>query len=128
MPLLERATVSDGSVRRATPAARRRVIGVDLWAECQAGADRAVAQGRSVAARTHLRLSAFGDPGACSAVAGDERARLWLRFVAREDDVYVTDEAICDLLAGLAGRLRWSKLVKLEELDGAPVFVPLVSQ
>ncbi|MHB1516963.1 MAG: hypothetical protein ACYCVN_11905 [Acidimicrobiales bacterium] len=128
MSLADAVTVSGGPGRRANQVGRCwRVIGVDLWAECPAGADRAVAQGRSVAERTHLKLTAFSAPEAGGAVAGDERARLWLRFVAREDDVYVTDEAICELLTGLAGRLRWSRLTKLEELDGAPAFAPLSS-
>lgn len=128
MSLENDVTVSGEPERRTTQVGRCwRVIGVDLWAECPAGGDRVVAQGRSVAERTHLKLSAFSAPEA-GAVAGDERARLWLRFVAREDDVYVTDEAICELLTGLAGRLRWSKLTKLEEIDGAPAFVPLVSR
>lgn len=127
MLLADDVTVS-GEPGRASRVGRCwRVIGVDLWAECPAGTDRAVAQGRSVAERTHLKLSAFSAPEAGGTVTGDERFRLWLRFVAREDDVYVTDEAICELLTGLAGRLRWSKLTKLEELDGAPAFVPLVS-
>lgn len=122
------SAVSAGSGRRATLAGqRRRVIGVDLRAECPVGADRVVAEGRSGATGTHLWLSAFGTPDAGGAAGGDGRARLRLRFVARRDDVHVTDEAICELLAGLAGRLRWSELTKLEEFDGVPTFVPLPS-
>ncbi|MHB8244448.1 MAG: hypothetical protein ACYDGN_03690 [Acidimicrobiales bacterium] len=128
MSLAGDGMVSGGPGLRATQVGRCwRVIGIDLWAECPADADWAIAQGRSVAEGTHLKLIASSAPEAGGGAAGDERTRLWLRFVAREDDVYVTDEAICELLTGLAGRLRWSKLVKLEELGGVPAFVPLVS-
>jgi hypothetical protein len=54
----------------------------------------------------------------------NELAELQLRFVARRDDVHLTDEAICELLDQLAGRIRWSQLVKLEEFDGVSVLEP----
>jgi hypothetical protein len=104
------------------------VIGVDLAGQRPAVADRAVVKGQSVAERTHRRLSSFSAPEAKEAVAGDEKARLGLGYVAAEDDVAVIDEAICEPLSRVARRQRWSTLTTLEELNGAPAFVPLVSR
>ncbi len=82
---------------------------------------------RCAATATHLRLATVmevhrdeGEP------EGDnEDGVLRLRFLARRDDVHVTDEAIWELLVRLPGGLRWSRLAKLEEFDGIPNFVPL---
>jgi len=126
--LADGATVPGGP-RSGTPGrAVAAVIGVDLAGQRPAGTDRAVAEGRSVAERTHRRLSSFSAPEAKEAVAGDEKARLGLGYVAAEDDVAVTDEASCEPASGVAGRQRWSRLTTLEELNGAPAFVPLVSR
>ncbi|MHB8191350.1 MAG: hypothetical protein ACYDHP_13215 [Ferrimicrobium sp.] len=95
---------------------RRRVIGFDVWAESPLGDERLVARARDGAIGTHLRLVAAVDEA-------DVGVRL--RFAARQDDVHVTDEAICELLSRLTSRLRWSELVKLEEFDGVPAFVSL---
>ena len=82
---------------------------------------------RCAATATHLRLAAVleecRDEGARD--GGDEDGELRLRFLARRDDVHVTDEAIWELLCRLSGRLRWSRLAKLEEFDGVPSFAPL---
>lgn len=126
--LVDNMTVSAELGRGATSGGqRRRVVGVDLWAECPQGADAVVAEGLSGATGTHLRLSAFTISDTGEATKSDEIAELGLRFVARRDDVHVTDEAICELLAKLSGRLRWSKLSKLEEFDGVAAFAALDS-
>lgn len=128
MSLADGATVPGGP-RSGTPGrAVAAVIGVDLAGQRPAGADRAVVKGQSVAERTHRRLSSFSAPEAKEAVAGDEKARLGLGYVAAEDDVAVIDEAICEPLSRVARRQRWSTLTTLEELNGAPAFVPLVSR
>ncbi|MHB1503790.1 MAG: hypothetical protein ACYCTL_02550 [Acidimicrobiales bacterium] len=107
---------------------RRRVVGIDLFAEHPLGIDQVVAEARARSVETHLRLvAAFDQTGSAPVVSGNEDAALRLRFLARQDDVHVTDEAICELLARLSGRLRWSQLSKLEEFDGIPAFVPLPS-
>jgi hypothetical protein len=105
---------------------RRRVVGVDVWAECPFGDKEAVARARAAADGTHLRLdAAFSEVDSYRMAGGSGLAGTRLRFVAREEDVHVTDQAICELLAGLAGRVKWSELAKLEEFDGVPAFVPL---
>ena len=107
---------------------RRRVIGVDMWAECPLGSEQAVAQARLGAMNTYLRLvAAVDEADSAGTDQGSNHAGMQLRFVAHRDDVHVTDEAICELLNQLADRLRWSKLVKLEEFDGVPAFAPLPS-
>lgn len=82
---------------------------------------------RSAATATHLRLAAVleehRDEG--TPEDGNEDGVLRLRFLARRDEVHVTDEAIWELLVRLPGRLRWSRLTKLEEFDGVPSFAPL---
>jgi hypothetical protein len=77
---------------------------------------------------TYLRLvAAFDGADSTGTGQGSNHAGMQLRFVVRRDDVHVTDEAICELLNQLAGRMQWSELVKLEEFDGAPAFSPLPS-
>ncbi len=106
---------------------RQRVVGVDLWADCPSGGQQVIDMARCAATATHLRLATVmevhrdeGEP------EGDnEDGVLRLRFLARRDDVHVTDEAIWELLVRLPGGLRWSRLAKLEEFDGIPNFVPL---
>lgn len=81
---------------------------------------------RRAATATHLRLAAaLEEPRGEEESRNDEHGELQLRFLARRDDVHVTDEAIWELLAQLPGRLWWSRLVKLEEFDGMPSFAPL---
>ena len=53
---------------------------------------------------------------------------LRLRFVSRLDDVHLTDEAICELIACMPGNLRWVRLDKLEEIDGEAAFLALPAQ
>lgn len=79
------------------------------------------------AAGTHLRLAAVSEERRDETAPEDDNNDfvLRVRFVARRDDVHLTDEAIWELLSGLSGRLRWSRLAKLEELDGVPNFAPL---
>ena len=107
---------------------RRRVIGVDMWAEYPLGSEQVVAQARLAATNTCLRLAAaFDGVDPKATTQGNNHVGMQLRFIARRDDVHVTDEAICELLNQLAGRMRWSGLVKLEEFDGVPAFAPLPS-
>ncbi len=124
----EDATLTAWRAPLGHTARRRRVIGVDVWAEYPLGDQHLTAQARAGAMGTHLFLVA-AVTGSDSGVTrhGDGEAALRLRFVARQDDVHLTDEAICELLARLALRLRWSKLAKLEEFDGVPAFAPLPS-
>ena len=106
---------------------RQRVVGVDLWVDCPSGWKQAVAVARCAATATHLRLAAVLEEhryeGALD--GGNEDGQLRLRFLARRDDVHVTDEAFWELLAQLPGEVRWSRLAKLEEFDGVPSFAPL---
>ncbi len=103
-------------------ASRCRVVGVDLWVDGSMGEERMIAAARQGAGDTHLRLSAAMEP---KTTDGDFSDYVRLRFVARRDDAHVTDEAISELLAGLSGKVSWSQLLKLEEFDGVPAFVPL---
>ena len=124
----ENDALTNSKVPVGRTAHRRRVIGIDVWAEYPLGDQHLIAQARSGAMGTHLFLAAAvtaSDSGVTT--HGDGDAELKLRFVARQDDVHVTDEAICELLERLALRLRWSKLTKLEEFDGVPAFAPLPS-
>ena len=103
---------------------RRRVIGVDVLAEYPLGYKQLIDQARSGAMGTHLRLVAgIDETDVKDGSEGNEYFRL--RFLARRDDVHVTDDAIFELLAQLTVRLRWSELIKLEEFDGVPAFVAL---
>ena len=83
---------------------------------------------RYAATTTHLRLAAVleerRDEGASDGGDG-ERGQFHLRFVARCDDVHLTDEAIWELLDRLPSGLWWSRLSKLEEFDGIPSFALL---
>lgn len=127
MNAIDRATTPTDRTRPLGPreSVRRRVIGVDLWVECPSGREQVVSQARLAAMRTHLRLSeAWDKVGSENTARVNELAELQLRFVARRDDVHLTDEAICELLDQLAGRIRWSQLVKLEEFDGVSVLEP----
>ena len=106
--------------------ARRRVVGVDIWVECPSGSDHAIDQARKSAAGTHLRLvAALEGTGIRGISRSNEHAVLRLRFVARQDDSHITDEAVFELLARLPMQLHWSDLVKLEEFDGVPAYAPL---
>lgn len=112
--------------RPAATCRRRRVLGVDLWAERPSGADQMLVEARSGANDTYFRLVAALEAEDSDGSAWESvRKEMRLRFVARQDDVHVTDEAICELLSRLSGKLRWSRLAKLEEFDGIPAFIPL---
>ncbi len=105
---------------------RRRVLGIDLWVERVRDEEQVVADARSAAMTTHLRLAAASvEELEEGAVRAGEWGDLRLRFLARRDDVHVTDEAICELLGRIPPRLRWVSLVKLEEFDGCPSFAAL---
>ena len=80
---------------------------------------------RCAATATHLRLVAVLERHRDEEASQDDDDVLRLRFLARRDDVHVTDEAIWELLARLPGGLRWSRLAKLEEFDGIPSVAPL---
>lgn len=102
---------------------RQRVVGVDLWVHCPAGSGEAMHRARCAAVATHLRLhTAFEEH---LAEQDDEQILLRMRFLARCEEVHLTDEAILELLLRLSGQLRWVRLSKLEEFDGVPNFVPL---
>jgi hypothetical protein len=106
---------------------RERVVGVDLWTDCSPGWHEVVAMARRAATATHLRLATVLEE--CHGDMGPQDdgglGVLRVRFLARRDDVHVTDEAIWELLSRLSGCLRWSRLAKLEEFDGVPNFAPL---
>ena len=106
---------------------RQRVVGVDLWADYPSGWHEVVTTARCAAAATHLRLATVLEERSGDGELEDanEDGVFRVRFVARRDDVHVTDEAIWELLSRLSGRLRWSRLAKLEEFDGVPSFAPL---
>ncbi len=108
---------------------RRRVVGVDVRAERPVegavGDQEVVSKARIAAANTHLRLVAAVDARPDGSAVRD--SDLLLRFVARRDDVHVTDDAIWELLAALSKPFRWSQLVKLEEFDGMASFDALPS-
>jgi len=106
---------------------RRRVVGVDMWIEAPLDSEQVVYQARAAAIYTHLRLAAVFNGIGRGSARENEDARLRLRFLARQEDVHITDEAIFELVGRLSTRLRWSDLVKLEEFDGIPAFVPLPS-
>ncbi|MCL4448724.1 MAG: hypothetical protein M1483_07125 [Actinobacteria bacterium] len=125
---------------------RRRVIGVDIRAEhpfkpdghsgySTAEYEQIVDQARLRSMRTHLRLVATFDatnmPEERETADGlgttDKRAGLWLRFVARRDDVHITDKAIYELLDSMPDQLHWSELIKLEEFDAVAAFTPFPS-
>jgi hypothetical protein len=95
---------------------RRRIIGIDMWAESSLGVQRVIALAQASATHTEFRLI-----GAVDEV--DDRVRL--RFRARDDEVHLTDRALIDLMTRLSDQLRWSGLSKLEEFDGVPAFAPL---
>jgi hypothetical protein len=101
-------------------------LGIDLSVERPCDEGQVVSDAQAAVRATHLRFVAATvdepDEGAVRAGVGGE---LRLRFLARRDDVHVTDEAICELLACIPGRLRWVRLAKLEEFDGVPGFPPL---
>ena len=125
MPNFEEPRTDPGAPPRVA-CRRRRVLGVDLWVEPPGEEAQAIADVGSAARATHLRLvGALEGELHEGPLRGDERATLRLRFLARRDDVHVTDEAICELLACLPARLRWTLLAKLDELDGIPDFTPL---
>jgi hypothetical protein len=108
---------------------RQRVVGVDLWVDRGSGCKEVVAAARCAATPTHLRLATVfedcWDEEASEDYINDKSSSIRMRFLARCEDVHLTDEAIWELLSRLSGRLRWSRLVKLEEFDGVPNFVPL---
>jgi hypothetical protein len=120
-------TNTDAPDRSFRPeSARRRVVGVDIWVECPSGTNHVIDQARKSAAGTHLRLTAALEGiGIRGMSRGNEHASLRLRFVTRQDDSHITDEAVFELLARLPGQLHWSDLVKLEEFDGIPAYAPL---
>ncbi len=105
---------------------RQRVVGVDLWVDCPCGGEQTVPTARSAAIATHPRLVAAPAGRLEEGASRDkEHGGLRLRFATRRHDVHVTDEAIWELLDRLCGRLRWSRLPKLEEFDGIPSVAPL---
>ena len=106
--------------------ARQRVVGIDLSVERPCDEAQVVADAQAAARATHLRFVAamVGEPDDGAVRAGVD-ADLRLRFLARRDDVHVTDEAICELLTCIPGRLRWVRMSKLVEFDGVPGFPPL---
>ena len=128
MNLVNDATAPVSLAKPALRAAcvRRRVIGVDIWAKCPLGSEQVVTNARSAATNTYLRLvDTVNETGLTGNIQNNTLAQLKLRFLARRDDVHVTDDAIWELLNELAGQIEWSKLVKLEEFDGVPAFAPL---
>ncbi|MCL4313843.1 MAG: hypothetical protein M1131_06900 [Actinobacteria bacterium] len=110
----------------STKCKRRRVVGVDIWVESPLDSEQVIYRAHEAASCTHLRLTAaFNGTETNGSARGNEFARLRLRFLARQDDVHLTDEAIFELMNRLSTQIRWSDLVKLEEFDGIPDFVPL---
>jgi isocitrate dehydrogenase len=113
-----------------TPHRRRRVVGVDMWIEIDPRAGDAVGAVRCAASGTHLRLDAAvdtdGNPVAVTGPSGSDTCGVVrVRLLARHEDAHVTDAAITELLARFEERVRWSHLVKLEEFDSVPAYVPL---
>ena len=105
---------------------RQRVVGIDLWVDRRDGEEQIVDVARRAAAATHLRLVAvMGESADAEAGRATAVGALRLRFLARRDDVHVTDEAVAELMAGVSSVLRWSRLAKLVELDGTPDYCPL---
>lgn len=104
-------------------------MGVDVWIAAKREASRDIDLARLAACETHLRLSgALSEFGDEDALAGGGPEMLRLRFVSRLDDVHLTDEAICELIACMPGNLRWVRLDKLEEIDGEAAFLALPAQ
>ncbi|MCL4421606.1 MAG: hypothetical protein M1115_00295 [Actinobacteria bacterium] len=122
---LDRPTTQPSTLERP-PCRRRRVVGIDLWVERLRGEGHVLEMARCAASATHLCLVAALEEELDDRVGHvGEHVVLRLRFVARRNDAHVTDEAISELLARLPGTLQWSRMAKLEELDGIATFFPL---
>ncbi|WP_276961679.1 MULTISPECIES: hypothetical protein [Ferrimicrobium] len=94
---------------------RRRVVGLDVWVEARSNAQDIVALTQLAVIQTHLRFIGTLDGGG---------GRVRLRFMARDEEVHLTDGALVELVNKLADRLMWTGLTKLEEYDCVPAFAP----
>lgn len=106
----------------------RRVIGADMWVRDQRGTEQALLQAPSGESDTDLpQVAALAGTYSKEASRRNKLAGPQLRFLARRNDVHLMDEAIVELVGYLVGRMRWSELVKLEELDCAQAFTEIHS-
>jgi hypothetical protein len=108
---------------------RQRVVGIDLWVHAGSPLDLLLSLVRQAASSTHLRLAGVleepAEGGGENGLGPQEPAGVRLRFLARLEDTHLTDQAIWELVEKLPPGLRWWRLLKLEEFDGVPDFVPL---
>ena len=85
--------------------------------EAPDGAGATIDVARLAASRTHLRLD--------GAIEIDGEPAIRARFISRDPEAHLMDEAIGELVLRLGEHLRWYSLDKLEEFDGIPFFVPM---
>ena len=114
--------VCEGPVNVTTT--RRRVVGFDLFVE---SALPPAALGATLNAATTgrpIRLKMISNRGTlvwpATGGATDTVDHWRCRFVARDDDVHVTDREITSFLDLIGGDLRWMHVEKLQEFDGEP--------
>lgn len=101
---------------------RRRVVGVDVFVETTRTPDEVASSlvGAALGSPLHLKMisnrgtQVWPYNGATTYCVDHYRCR----FIARAEDVHVTDAAIQDLLAQISARLTWMHVEKLNELDG----------
>lgn len=102
--------------------ARSRVVGVDVFVESTREPAHIASSLVGAALDSPMRLKMISNrgtqvwpPNGASTYCVDH---FRCRFVARDDDAHVTDEAIGALLARVGGRIAWMHVEKLNEFDG----------
>lgn len=114
--------VCDGPVNVTTT--RRRVVGFDVFVESALPPAAIAATLNAAANGRPVRLKMISNRGTqvwpATGGATDTVDHWRCRFVARDEDVHVTDGEITSFLDLIGGDLRWMHVEKLQEFDGEP--------
>ena len=105
-------------------ATRRRVVGVDLFIESALGTDVLGPALAALAGGTALMLKVISNRGTqvwpSLGTLADPVDHYRCRFMVRDPDTDLTDDALLALLDRVRASHRWMHLEKLQEFDGVP--------
>jgi isocitrate dehydrogenase len=108
------------------PAAGRRVSGVDVYIESDLEPKALAGNLEKLIQSSPTRLEMITNRGAMVFPSSDRRVSLVdhfrCRFVLRDGDASLGDDAILSLLRAIGGQHRWMHIEKLQEFDGEPAF------
>jgi isocitrate dehydrogenase len=108
------------------PAAKRRVIGVDVYIESDFEPNALAGNLEGLIQASPMRLQMITNRGALVFPSSGRRISLVdhfrCRFVPRDGAASVGDSEILSLLQIVGGQHRWMHIEKLQEFDGEPAF------